>query len=93
VVVWRGRDVHSNGMVFLLLAVGAFVLYVVSATMPRRGERFRQWVAPKLKRAEDKADKAPGLLGWLLKGPFWASRKSVDVSTDLGEKTHQKTRS
>ena len=53
-------------------------------------ESFRGRIAPSLKRMENYADKAPGILGWLLKGPFWASRKSLNKSTDLGEKTRSK---
>lgn len=77
-------------MVFLVLVVAALVMYVFSLLVPRQGERFCEWITPPLRRMENHADEAPGVLGWLLKGPFWASRKSVNKSTDLGKKTRNK---
>ena len=77
-------------MVFLVLVLAVAVDFVVSAVVPGRAERFRQWLAPKLKRMENKADQAPGWWGTVLKGPFWASRKSLNLATDWGEEAHDK---
>jgi hypothetical protein len=77
-------------MVFLALVLAVAVDFSVSAIVPARAERFRQWLGPKLKRLEAKADQAPGWLGTVLKGPFWASRKSLNWATNLGKEAHDK---
>jgi hypothetical protein len=77
-------------MIFIALLLAALLDYSVAALTPARAERFREWLAPKLKHLEDTANQAPGLWGTVLKGPFWASRKSLNLATDLGKKTHDK---
>ncbi len=77
-------------MVFALLLIAAAAQYLISVLMPKRAEHFREWLAPKLKHLEQRADQAPGILGSFLKGPFWASRKTLNLSTNLGEKTSHK---
>jgi hypothetical protein len=81
---------HTGQMIFILLAAGALAIYLVSVFEPKTAEHFRSWVTPFLARMEERAEQAPGILGWLLKGPFWASRKTVNESTKLGEETREK---
>jgi hypothetical protein len=74
-------------IVLVLVAVGLFVLGVM---WPRRSRHFAHKANRFLRPWERKADRLPGVLGWLAKSPFLTSRKVANVSTKKGRQTRDK---
>lgn len=79
-----GSGKPDERIMLTILLLIALTTFIVGAMWPHYGKRIEKWVHHKLVPIEKWAEGLPKPLNFVMKGPFWSSRKVAQASSRKG---------